>query len=138
MNKKSSNTIYMYIVALLLFIAGIGYLAFMGFYENSVYFLNVKEAIAMPSERLKAARLFGIVIAETNTPIHGKTISFQLSDKEYPSKTIPVEYTGIIPDTFKTGAEAIVEGTLSPEGIFQAKTLMTKCPSKYQKEDKKS
>ena len=136
MDKKTSNTTYVYIIALLLFIVGIGYLAFIGFYENSVYFLNVKEAIAMPREKLKSARLFGIVIAEHYT--HGKTISFQLRDKEYPSNIIPVEYTGVIPDTFRTGAEAIVEGSLTSEGIFQAKTLMTKCPSKYEKEEKKS
>ena len=138
MDKKTSNTTYVYIIALLLFIVGIGYLAFIGFYENSVYFLNVKEAIAMPSEKLKSARLFFIFISEHYTQQHGKTISFQLRDKEYPSNVISVEYTGVIPDTFRTGAEAIVEGSLTPEGIFQEKTSMTKCPSKYEKEKKKS
>lgn len=47
--------------ALLLFLGGVGYLAYSGFSENSVYFLNVSEALATPSDKLKAARLFGTV-----------------------------------------------------------------------------
>ena len=49
-----------------------------------------------------------------------------------------VSYSGAVPDTFKAGAEVIVEGGMGPEGRFAAKTLMTKCPSKYQKENRKS
>lgn len=48
-------------MALLLFLGGVGYLAYSGFSENSVYFLNVSEALATPSDKLKAARLFGTV-----------------------------------------------------------------------------
>ena len=45
---------------------------------------------------------------------------------------------GTVADTFKAGAEVIVEGGLQPDGRFMAKPLMTKCPSKYQKENRKS
>jgi len=41
-----------------------------------------------------------------------------------------------VPDTFKPGAEVIVEGRMEQGGAFNAKTLMTKCPSKYQKENR--
>jgi cytochrome c-type biogenesis protein CcmE len=45
-----------------------------------------------------------------------------------------VDYAGAVPDTFKPGAEVIVEGGMKPaSGIFKAGTLMTKCPSKYEK-----
>ena len=59
MAKKSGKNVYL--VALLLFLGGVGYLAYSGFSENSVYFLNVSEALATPSDKLKAARLFGTV-----------------------------------------------------------------------------
>ena len=64
----------------------------------------------------------------------GRDVKFRLEDQENKATTLWVEYTGAIPDTFKAGAEVIVEGGLRPDGSFQAKTLMTKCPSKYQKE----
>lgn len=135
MHKKTTKNVYL--GALLLFIVGITYLVFTGFSENSIYFLNVTEALAMPTEKLKAIRLFGIVTEESiSSSEDGRTISFQIKDKDTPLKTLWVEYTGIIPDTFTPGAEVIVEGTLTPKGTFQAKTLMTKCPSRYQKENR--
>jgi len=42
-----------------------------------------------------------------------------------------------VPDTFKPGAEVIVEGGFdSASGVFGANSLMTKCPSKYEKQNR--
>jgi cytochrome c-type biogenesis protein CcmE len=38
---------------------------------------------------------------------------------------------------FQAGADVIVEGHIGPDGILQAKTLMTSCPSKYEEEKKR-
>ena len=110
---RKKNTC-MYLVAALLFLGGLGYLVFSGLSENTVYFLNVSEARAATADKLQAARLFGTVAPDN------------------------LVYKGAVPDTFKAGAEVIVEGGLQPDGRFMAKTLMTKCPSKYQKENRKS
>ena len=135
MAKKSGKNVYL--VALLLFVGGVGYLAYSGFSENSVYFLNVSEALATPADKLKAARLFGTVaengLARADS---GRDVRFRLEDQKNKATTVWVEYTGAIPDTFKAGAEVIVEGGIGPDGTFRAKTLMTKCPSKYQKENR--
>ena len=48
-----------------------------------------------------------------------------------------MRYSGAVPDAFKPGAEVIVEGGMDAGGGFTAKVLMTKCPSKYQKENRK-
>ena len=126
-----------YLVALVLFLAGAGYLVFSGFSENSVYFLNVSEALAGPSEKLQAARLFGTVAENDLTrSSDGLDLRFRLEDKDNPASTLVVRYAGAVPDTFKAGAEVIVEGGIGPDRIFQATTLMTKCPSKYQKENR--
>jgi cytochrome c-type biogenesis protein CcmE len=47
-------------------------------------------------------------------------------------KDLPVVYQGIVPDAFKVGNELMVEGRLDPTGVFQAQTIITKCPSKYE------
>ncbi len=135
MKKKKSTP--MYVVALLLFLSGAGYLVYSGLTENSVYFLNVSEALAVESEKLKAARLFGTVAAEDlHRMEQGPGVVFRLVDKDNTSQALVVRYHGAVPDTFKAGAEVIVEGGLNGEGEFAAKTLMTKCPSKYQKENR--
>lgn len=137
MARKKNTCIYL--AALLLFLGGVGYLVFSGFSENSVYFLNVAEAKAASPDKLISARLFGTVAGEGIEKHRDRPgVSFRLEDKDNVSQIIEVSYSGAVPDTFKAGAEVIVEGGMGPEGRFAAKTLMTKCPSKYQKENRQS
>jgi cytochrome c-type biogenesis protein CcmE len=136
MTKKKNTP--MYLVALTLFLGGLGYLLYSGLGENSSYFLNVSEALAMQAKDLSKARLFGTVAAEgVSRPEDAMGVSFVLVDKDQVAKTIRVDFRGAVPDTFKPGVEVIVEGGLNPvSGAFAANTLMTKCPSKYQKENR--
>ena len=136
MAKKSGKGLYA--VTLLLFILGVGYLMVSGISENSVYFLNVSEALAMPSDKVQSARLFGTVKAEGLTRLdHTPGVRFQLEDKDNAAQTLWVLFEGPVPDTFKPGAEVIVEGALAADkGQFKAESLMTKCPSKYEKENR--
>ena len=135
MARKNQKPLY--IVALTLFLSGVGYLMYSGIMENSVYFLNVSEALAAPQEKLTAVRLFGTVAERDLVPLDGALgVHFRLEDKQNKAQTIFVRYRGAVPDTFKPGAEVIVEGAMENGGAFNAKTLMTKCPSKYQKENR--
>jgi cytochrome c-type biogenesis protein CcmE len=61
-------------------------------------------------------------------------VSFLLADTENPDQAIRVAYQGAVPDTFRPGAEVIVEGSSHSTASFTAHTLMTKCPSKYENE----
>ncbi len=133
--KKNTG---LYLAALALFVAGLGYLLFTGFSENAVYFRNVSEALAVPRDELRATRLFGTVKAEGIQTLNQEPgVRFQLEDKDNVALTMWVLYKGAVPDTFKAGAEVIVEGGFeTSRDDFQARTLMTKCPSKYQKENR--
>lgn len=139
MSKKNGKSLY--IAALALFLGGVGYLVFSGFSQNSVYFLNVSEALAMPSDKLQSIRLFGTVAPEGIGKLDdGPGVRFLLEDKDHKGQTVRVMYRGAVPDTFREGVEVIVEGGM-PRGEavseFRARTLMTKCPSKYEKENRK-
>ena len=133
MAKKSQST---YIVAFTLFALGIGYMLWSGISQNGVYFLNVSEALAMESKELGAARLFGTVSKDNLLYAEdGLSVEFQLVDEENINQFITVKYKGLVPDTFEAGAEVIIEGAMN-DSSFQAKSLMTKCPSKYEKENR--
>jgi cytochrome c-type biogenesis protein CcmE len=136
MAKKGNTPVYL--VALVLFLSGLGYLLYSGLGESTTYFLNVSEALAMKPTSLAKARPFGTVAAEGLTrPEDNLGVHFVLVDKDQPAKTIRVDFKGVVPDTFKPGAEVIVEGGVNPaSGAFAANTLMTKCPSKYQKQNR--
>ena len=51
-------------------------------------------------------------------------------------QTLKVQYIGkeVLPDTFKDGSKAVVEGTITLDGVFQAKHIEAKCASKYEAE----
>ncbi|MCH5277002.1 MAG: cytochrome c maturation protein CcmE [Desulfovibrionaceae bacterium] len=136
MARQKSLSVYAF--ALLLLTGAVGFMVWSGLSSNSVYFLNVSEALAMPPQELQAARLFGTVAEDGMArPGNGLGVRFRLQDAEKPGLVVWVEYTGVVPDTFKPGAEVIVEGGMGQDS-FQAKNLMTKCPSKYQKENRGS
>ena len=93
----------------------------------------------MPSEKMQQIRLFGTVASEgLEYYAQSLGVRFQLADSENPDLRIPVEYRGVVPDLFEPGAEVILEGGFDAQtaGLFSAKTLMTKCPSKYEKENR--
>ncbi len=128
-----------YVAALLLFLGGFGWLLYSGLSQDSVYFLNVSEALAMDRAELKQARLFGKVGPEQiNRHEGGLGVAFDLKDQEKGTQLIRVDYTGAVPDTFKVGAEVIVEGSFTPDNVFKANSLITKCPSKYEKKNRES
>jgi cytochrome c-type biogenesis protein CcmE len=61
-------------------------------------------------------------------------LAFDIEDRDG-SESLPVTYTGTVPDPFRDGREVIVTGKLE-EGTFVAEhdSLITKCPSKFQEE----
>ena len=76
-----------------------------------------------------------VLLVGTVVRVHsaGSGMQFVLKDDHGTStKTVPVAYSGSIPDLFRTGRQVVVEGTLR-SGTFVAKpgSLVTKCPSKY-------
>ncbi len=62
----------------------------------------------------------------------GSELRFAVADRDDPAATIPVVYSGTVPDPFREGREVIVSGTVR-DGTFEAEkdSLSTKCPSKF-------
>lgn len=138
MAKKSNKS--MYLAALLLIVGGLGYLIFSGLSQDSVYFLNVSEALALEDGKFEQARLFGMVDEQDVERLSEcPGVRFRLLDKDNAAQGLQVRFEGAVPDTFKPGVEVIVEGRYKPEErMFSASTLMTKCPSKYEKYKKEN
>lgn len=131
MKKKSFIP---YICALGLFVSAVGFMVYSGIKEGSVYFLNVSEALASDTQNT-SIRLFGTVGSFEKSP-EGNSVEFVLVDADEHDKVIYVSFQGLIPDTFEDNVEVILEGSMTSATDFHAKTLMTKCPSKYEKENR--
>ena len=68
----------------------------------------------------------------------GDDLRFRIRDRDGP-ESVPVTYTGVVPDPFREGREVIVSGQLE-NGTFVAErdSLVTKCPSKFTKDESAS
>jgi cytochrome c-type biogenesis protein CcmE len=110
----------------------IAYLTFMGFSSSATYYYEVGELLAQGSSVYgENVRVNGQVApGSVEQEAAGRKLRFTIMDIEGKGD-LPVFYQGVVPDSFKVGAEVVVEGKLNPDGTFQAGTLMPKCPSKY-------
>jgi cytochrome c-type biogenesis protein CcmE len=62
----------------------------------------------------------------------GDGLRFRVADRDNAAQSIPVTYTGTVPDPFRGGREIVLTGQVE-RGTFvgQRDTLVTKCPSKF-------
>ncbi len=81
--------------------------------------------------RTGTVQLTGRVVGPVRGDAHAGGLRFRLRDIDG-SASVPVVYTGTVPDLFRPGRHIILEGRLR-RGVFVSKpgSMITKCPSKY-------
>jgi cytochrome c-type biogenesis protein CcmE len=75
--------------------------------------------------------LAGMVVGPVTGDAHRGGLRFRLRDRGG-TASVPVVYTGTVPDLFRAGREISVEGKVK-NGVFVSDpgSMITKCPSKY-------
>jgi cytochrome c-type biogenesis protein CcmE len=88
-----------------------------------------------PSE-LQPGRSYEVTgkVVKSSVERDGDRLRFRIRDRDG-SESVPVVYSGVVPDPFREGREVIVSGELR-DGTFVAErdSLVTKCPSKFTKD----
>ncbi|MFC2059771.1 cytochrome c maturation protein CcmE [Chloroflexota bacterium] len=114
---------------IILFLA-IAYLSYISFQNSATYYYTVSELVEqIGTIQSKNVRIAGQVATGSVEKEPGSfALSFNITDGK---NSLPVVYNGTVPDTFTVNREVVVEGHLNSESVFQAKTILTKCPSKY-------
>jgi cytochrome c-type biogenesis protein CcmE len=113
--------------------AALIWLGFVGFQESKAYYITVDEySSTQGTLGDKTLKLAGEVQAGS-VDRSKAPIEFILGNQD---KKIRVRYVGkdILPDTFKDGTKALVEGKAGADGFFQATHIEAKCASKYEAE----
>jgi cytochrome c-type biogenesis protein CcmE len=119
-----------FVVAGIAILAAVAYLIYANTQANAVYYMTIPELKHCATCAVQTVRVEGVVQAGSIVrDDQAHLVNFVITDGH---QTLPVAYTGIVPDIFRNGAQVVVEGRYSGQGAFQAQTLLTKCPSKFQ------
>jgi cytochrome c-type biogenesis protein CcmE len=95
--------------------------------DTIVFFFTPAEAMARNIQPETRFRLGGLV-AQGSLKRDGTMIEFIVTDME---KSIPVAFTGQLPDLFREGQGVVAEGRLNGKGVFIADTVLAKHDENY-------
>ena len=96
--------------------------------DNIVFFYGPTEYAQKnpaPGTRL---RIGGLVEQGSFKRGASETVSFAVTDTKHDIKVV---YTGLLPDLFREGQGAVVEGTVEPNGLFKADSVLAKHDERY-------
>ncbi|MEA1677759.1 cytochrome c maturation protein CcmE [Nitrospirillum sp. BR 11163] len=101
------------------------------FRDNIVFFYSPSDLAAKPPGA-RTVRIGGLVETGSLKREGAMTVTFQVTDT---AKSLPVTYTGILPDLFREGQGVVAEGKLGADGVFAATELLAKHDEKYMPPD---
>ncbi|HEX8126234.1 MAG TPA: cytochrome c maturation protein CcmE [Allosphingosinicella sp.] len=98
--------------------------------EQAAYFYSPGDVARQPPPVGRAVRIGGMVQAGSlRRAADGVTIHFTVKDET--PHSIPVRFTGIVPDLFKENSGVVAEGRFQPGGLFVADNILAKHDETY-------
>jgi cytochrome c-type biogenesis protein CcmE len=106
--------------------ACVGYLVYSSTGGSAEYYLTVSElrSHAMSGD----VRVAGVVQPDVLRSDGGLKVQFTEKDA---TAALLVDYSGTLPDIFRPGITVVAEGRLGSDGVFHARTVLAKCPSRF-------
>jgi cytochrome c-type biogenesis protein CcmE len=99
------------------------------FQSNLVFFFSPTDIAENRAPQNRAFRIGGMVVEKSLTRgADGLTVRFNVTDT---ARTVPVVYTGILPDLFKEGKGVVAQGKIGPDGVFHATEVLAKHDENY-------
>lgn len=93
--------------------------------------------VVKSAQRGRSYELTGKVV-NGSVKREGERLDFSVRDRNGHA-SVPVSYTGVVPDPFREGREVIVSGQVKDKKfVAERDSLVTKCPSKFTEDKKKS
>ena len=99
------------------------------FRSNLVFFFTPTQVAAKEAPQNRSFRLGGLVEqGSIKRQPDGLTVHFSVTDT---ARTIPVVYTGLLPDLFREGKGVVTQGRIGAAGVFQADEVLAKHDENY-------
>ncbi len=126
----SKQTTLRIIVATVIILGTIGYLAFTGVEANKSYYVTIHELQTMGNHAYTRHLRVAGDVQPGSIQRDGAHLQFVLVEQ---GRKLHVNYAGgdPPPDTFKDNAQALAVGMYGRDGVFHATQIQAKCASKY-------
>ena len=99
------------------------------FRSNLVFFHTPTEIAAGQVDTDRVIRVGGLVeTGSVEREPGGLRVRFVITDT---ARSVPVRYEGILPDLFREGKGAVVQGKFAEDGVFQASEVLAKHDENY-------
>ena len=97
------------------------------FEKNLVFFFTPSQIAANEAPQGRTFRVGGMV-EKGSVKREGVEVRFLVTDT---AKTIPVVYSGALPDLFREGKGVVAQGQLGADGVFRAREVLAKHDENY-------
>ena len=101
------------------------------FQENLVFFFTPSQVAAREAPTGRTFRIGGMV-EKGSVKREGVEVRFIVTDT---AKSIPVVYSGALPDLFREGKGVVAQGQLGADGVFRAREVLAKHDENYMPPD---
>jgi cytochrome c-type biogenesis protein CcmE len=123
---------YKRLAAVVVVLLGVGVaagLALKAFNKNILYYYTPSQVAAGAAKPGQSFRMGGLVANGSVQRVPGSmTVHFTLTDMQH---SVPIVYTGILPDLFREGQGIVVHGSVGADGEFTADEVLAKHDEKY-------
>jgi cytochrome c-type biogenesis protein CcmE len=97
------------------------------FQENLVFFFTPSQVAAKEAPQGRTFRIGGMV-EKGSVQRDGVNVRFVVTDT---AQTVPVTYSGPLPDLFREGKGVVAQGQLGADGVFRAREVLAKHDENY-------
>ncbi|HET7262090.1 MAG TPA: cytochrome c maturation protein CcmE [Casimicrobiaceae bacterium] len=120
---------FVWIGAGLVAVAAAATLILSAFRSNLVFFFTPSQVYAHEAPQSRPFRIGGLVLGGSLERVPGTlTVRFKVTDT---AATVPVTYTGLLPDLFKEGKGVVAQGAMGADGTFHATQVLAKHDENY-------
>lgn len=108
-------------------------LSLMAMRDSLVFFYSPTDVVEKHVPRERNLRLGGLVEPGSVERRTGSTeVHFRVTDMQH---TVPVVYSGVLPDLFREGQGVVTQGQIGADGVFRAREVLAKHDEKYMPPD---
>ncbi len=130
-STRARSISWKFIIGAVVLLGVIIFVMYNSFQSNTVYYYTIPELNAQRAQLAGQTIRVNGALDKSSIQNDQKNLVLQFNIVE-DNLVLPVVYHGVAPDTMGTGESVVAEGKLDGNGVFQANSILVKCPSKYE------